>query len=87
MTHLKKCPGCEVCVQAKMQAKQARRRDPDLKFLKEQPERFGQLLWADPVIIGKKEDLSRSYRGESRVVHLRCGIGAVRLPGTQSEDI
>ena len=63
MTHLKKCPGCEVCVQAKMQAKQARRRDPDLKFLNEQPERFGQLLWADPVIIGKKK-ISRGITGE-----------------------
>ena len=63
MTHLKKCPGCDVCVQAKMQAKQARRRDPDLKFLNEQPERFGQLLWADPVIIGKKK-ISRGITGE-----------------------
>ena len=61
MTHFPKCDECEVCTHAKMYNAPARRKDPDLRDLR--ANEFGDLLWADHVIVGKTKT-SRGLTGE-----------------------
>ena len=51
MTHRPKNPFCWICIVGKMGPVQARRVDPSARSI--QPTRFGELLCADHVIIGK----------------------------------
>jgi hypothetical protein len=61
MTHTPKRADCDICRQAKLYKKQARRKDPDLSKIR--PTKINDLLWSDHIIVGKKSN-SRGIAGE-----------------------
>ena len=58
LTHTPKDIRCQHCVEAKLTAKPARRRVPDGEHPLDLPSKFGELLVADHIILGKEVEQS-----------------------------
>ena len=56
MTHLRKNPFCKICNDVKIKQKMAKRRDPELR---EPPERYGDLILGDHIVLNKNAKGSR----------------------------
>jgi len=72
LCHVPHDPSCWHCVEAKMRAKPARRRDPALK---KKPEKFGELVYADHLILNEDEEGAKGERSAVVLLDWATGCG------------
>ena len=72
MTHHPRNPYCGACAEAKIRAQPARRHDPEIK---ERPDRVGDLVYADHLILNDDEKGHRGERAALTMLDLGTGCG------------